>query len=48
MLAQIAAKIGLVGANLSKGYDERQIDKDLDKLEKLLEETDKLNGKAVA
>ena len=35
--AQIAAKIGMVVVNLSRGYDERQIDKDLDKLEKLLD-----------
>jgi hypothetical protein len=48
MWAQVAAKIGMAEANISKGYDERQIDKDLDLLEKLLEETDKLNAKAVA
>ena len=48
MWAQIAAKIGLVGANLSRGYDERQIDKDLDLLEKLLEKNKKLYDDASA
>ncbi len=38
MWAQIAANIGMVMGNLSHRYDERQIDKDLDELERLLEE----------
>jgi len=36
MYAQVAANIGMVMGNLSKAYDERQIDKDLDKLEEML------------
>ena len=36
MWAQVAANIGMVMGNLSKAYDERQIDKDLDTLERLL------------
>ena len=46
--AQIAAKIGMVVVNLSRGYDERQIDKDLDKLEKLLDKNQKLYDDAIA
>lgn len=38
MWAQIAANIGAVMGNLTKAYDERQIDKDLDELERLLAE----------
>jgi len=38
MWAQVAANIGMVMGNLSKACDERQIDKDLDTLERLLSE----------
>jgi len=48
MWAQVAAKIGMAEANISKGYDERQIDKDLDLLEKLLEKNKKLYDDAAA
>lgn len=48
MWAQVAANIGMVMGNLSKGFDERQVDKDLDELERLLEETKKLNAEAAA
>jgi len=36
MWANVAANIGNVMGNLSRTYDERQIDKDLDELEQLL------------
>jgi hypothetical protein len=38
MWAQIAANIGAVMGNLTKAYDERQIDEDLEELERLLAE----------
>lgn len=38
MWAQIAATIGAVMGNLTKAYDERQIDEDLEELERLLAE----------
>jgi hypothetical protein len=41
MWAQVAANIGMVMGNLSKGYDERQFDEDLDELEKLMNEIKK-------
>lgn len=38
MWAQAAANIGMVMGNLSKHYDEVQIDKDLDALERMIKE----------
>ena len=43
MWAQVAANIGMVMGNLSKGYDERQIDKDLDEMERMMGEIKKMN-----
>jgi hypothetical protein len=48
MWAHLAANIGMVMSNMSKGYDERQIDKDLDKLEEMLQETEKLHPEVAA
>ena len=44
--AQVAANIGMVMGHLSKGYDERQVDEDLDELEKMMEEVKKLHADA--
>ena len=44
MWAQVAANIGMVMGNLSKGYDERQFDKDLDEMEQLMAEIKKMHG----
>jgi len=46
MWAQVAANIGMVMGNLSKRYDERQIDEDLDELERLLAEVKAAQGKS--
>jgi hypothetical protein len=44
MWAQVAANIGMVMGNLSKGYDERQFDDDLDEMERLMGEIKKLHA----
>jgi hypothetical protein len=46
MWAQVAANIGMVMGNLSKRYDERQIDEDLDELERLLAEAKAAQGQS--
>lgn len=46
MWAQVAANIGMVMGNLSKGYDERQFDEDLDEMEQLMNEIKKMHGDA--
>jgi hypothetical protein len=46
MWAQVAANIGMVMGNLSKGYDERQFDEDLDEMERLMGEIKKLHAEA--
>ncbi len=38
MWARVAANIGMVMGNLSRGFDERQVNKDLDELQRLLAE----------
>jgi hypothetical protein len=47
MWAHIAANIGAVMSNMSNGYDERQIDKDLDKLEEMLKKNEELHPEVV-
>ena len=44
MWAQTAAKIGMVMSNLSRGFDEREFNEDLQELGKLVDELEKLNG----
>ncbi len=43
MWAHIAAHVALVMGNLARGYDERQFNEDLAKLEQLVDEIKKLN-----
>lgn len=47
MWAQIASSIGSTMGNLSRGYDERQVDKDLDELEAMIAKYDKLLSQRV-
>ncbi|MGA2682793.1 MAG: hypothetical protein ABSF44_13450 [Candidatus Bathyarchaeia archaeon] len=42
--AQIAANIGMVMGNISKGYDERQFNEDLAELERQVDQVQKLLG----
>jgi len=43
MWAHVAANIGSVMSNMSNGYDGRQIDKDLDRLEEMLKKNEELH-----
>jgi hypothetical protein len=44
MWAQVAANIGMVMGNLSKGYDERQFDDDLAEMERLMGEIKRIHA----
>ena len=46
MWAQIAANIGMVMGNLSERFDERQVDRDLDELDRFLAEVKAAQGKS--
>ncbi len=48
MWAQIAAKIGGVMANLSRGFDEREFNEDLQELERLVDDIEKLSEQSAA
>jgi hypothetical protein len=48
MWAQIAAKIGMVMSNLSRGFDKREFNENLQELDRLVTEIEKLNDKDIA